>query len=106
MSQNTPVQLDVTGYAMFFGFMIVVLVGLIWYLRNKERDKRNSFFGQFEKSDLRMSRYQIGLVYRIVATESDEVVVVPIWNGKARVLNAQEQRYPTDELIPFDPVRF
>ena len=106
MSQNVPAQLDVTGYVIFFGFMIVVLVGLFWFLRNKERGKRAEFFGQFEESELRMSRHQIGLVYRIVATDGEEIVVVPIWNGKFKVLDDREQRYAANELIPFDKDRF
>lgn len=106
MPKAALVQLSLEAYLIFFGLLAVIIGVMYWLLQRGQRQARDQFFQQFESSELRMSPYRIGLVYRIVGTENEEIAVIPIWDGKSRVANGKERRVTLDELIPFDSSRF
>ncbi|WP_299608842.1 hypothetical protein [uncultured Tateyamaria sp.] len=92
---------------MVFYALLAVVIGLMyWLLRRKERLAREQFFGQFAHSQLRMCPYKIGLVYRVITTEQNEIIVSPIWDGKLKIENGKRQRFAPDQLMPFDASRF
>ena len=99
-----PISLD--GYVAFFGVLAVVTVVLFWHQQRKERHARKQFFSKFEASELKMSPYQVGLVYRVISREGESVSVVPIWRGKSEIVDAKEQTLDASQLIPFDEARF
>ncbi|MQQ08801.1 hypothetical protein GFB49_10075 [Epibacterium sp. SM1979] len=103
---NGIVALNLEGYVLFFGVLAVVLVVLFWFLSKREKNVRTEYLNQFDPSELRMTPYKIGLVYRVVETHEDAVTVVPVWNGKSKLEGAAETRVEHGVLIPFDATRF
>lgn len=106
MTQNTLISASMVGYLAFFASLAVILAALFWYLHRKEMNAREQFFRNFDASDLRMSRYQIGLVYRVMGGDDQSVSVVPIWRGKSPIVGAEEQTLDASHLMPFDATRF
>ncbi|WP_298971636.1 hypothetical protein [uncultured Roseobacter sp.] len=106
MPEHDLVPISLDGYVAFFGALIVVIAALFWYLQRKERQARKQFFSKFEDAELRMSPYQIGLVYRVTNTDENAVSVVRIWRGKSQVVDAKQQTLDASQLIPFDETRF
>lgn len=106
MPDNALVPVSLDGYVAFFGVLAVVIVVLLWHQQRRERYARLQFFRKFEASELKMSPYQIGLVYRVVGRDQKTVSVVPIWRGKSEIVDAKEQTLDASQLIPFDEARF
>lgn len=106
MREDALVPISLDGYVAFFGVLAVVIAILFWHLRRKERQARKRFFREFESSELKMSPYQIGLVYRAINRDGSLVSVVPIWRGKSEIVDAKEQILDASQLIPFDEARF
>jgi len=106
MSDDALVTIDLDGFVAFYA-AIAVLVGLVYWLnQRREQRARKQYFDQFQQSQLRMSPYKVGLVYQIIAVKEDEVTVIPVWDGKTKVINGNEQRFAPNRLVPFDNSRF
>ncbi|MBN7783651.1 hypothetical protein JYP51_01890 [Ponticoccus gilvus] len=99
-----PISLD--GFVAFFAVLAIIMAVLFWALRRKQTAARKQFFSQFEESELRMSPYEIGLVYKVTGRTEETVSAVPIWRGKAPIANGKEMEMAPDRLIPFDETRF
>ena len=106
MHKAALVELSLEAYLIFFGILAVIIGAVYWLLQREQRQARDRFFRQFESSELRMRPHKIGLVYRVVGTENEEISVIPIWDGKSSVADGKERRITLDELIPFDRSRF
>lgn len=106
MSEHALAPISLEGYVAFFGVLAVVIAALFWRLQRNERQARKQIFRKFEVSELRMSPFQLGLVYRVIDTDENSVTVVPIWRGKSQVVDAKEQTLDASQLIPFDENRF
>ncbi len=106
MPEDALVPISLDGYIAFFGVLAVVIAVLFWHHHRKERQARKQFFRKFEASELKMSPYQIGLVYRVIDRDGKSVSAVPIWRGKAEIIDAKEQTLDASQLIPFDEARF
>lgn len=106
MAEEALVQLSLEGYVAFFAG-IALIIGLIyWFLQREERQGRELYLDQFKLTELRMSPYKVGLVYQVVATNKNEVTVLPIWDGKSKIVGGMELTVTADKLIPFDKSRF
>lgn len=106
MPYEALVTLSLDGYVAFYGALAIVISVWFWFVQRWERKARADYFKEFELSQLRMSRYKIGLVYRVVSMEENEVVIVPIWNGNQKIIDGKTLRVAPDTLIPFDASRF
>ncbi|APX13432.1 hypothetical protein [Tateyamaria omphalii] len=106
MSEDPPVPLTLEGYLLFFGVLLVLIVVLFWWLQKHEKRARDSFFAQFDPSELRMSPHKVGLVFKVVRADGDIVIVQPVWDGKAAILNGKEARLTAVQVMPFDASRF
>ena len=106
MPYDPPVQLSLDEYVAFLVFLAVVIGLLFWWLRRRERQTRDLFFSQFDPQDLRMSPFRIGLVYRVVSSTGDGVIVVPIWDEDRPVDAPKEISLSEEALVPFDRNRF
>ena len=106
MPEGFLVQLNLEGYVAFYA-CIALIIGLVcFFLQRGERYARERYLDQFEFTDLRMSPYKVGLVYRVVATTESDVTVLPIWDGKSRIVGGTALTVSADKLIPFDKNRF
>lgn len=106
MLEDALVPISLDGYVAFFGVLAVITGLLFWFVHRKEMKARADYFKEFEISQLKMSPYKIGLVFRVVAIEGNEVVVVPVWDGKSKIVGGKRQLVALDNLIPFDESRF
>ena len=106
MPEDALVPISLDGYIAFFGVLAVVIAFLYLHRQRRERNARKQFFSKFEVSELRMSPYQIGFVFRVLGKDGKSVSVVPIWRGKSEIVDAEEQTLDTSQLIPFDEARF
>ncbi len=106
MQANTLITVGIEVYVAFFASLAVVMAGLMWNRSRQDKRARVQYFDGFDVAELRMSRYQIGLVLRVLETEGAEAVVVPIWTKGAPVTQGKTYTLSQDELIPFDASRF
>ena len=106
MPKDTLVQLNLEAYLIFFGLLAAIIGVMYWRLQRRQRQARDQFFRQFEASELRMSPYKVGIVYRIVETEGKQASVIPIWDGKSRIAHGKPLQVTLGDLIPFDSARF
>ena len=106
MNQDPLAPLSLEGYLVFFGAMAVLIFGLLCWMQGRDKQARNRFFDQFDAADLRMSPHKVGLVYKVVDVVGLEATVVPVWDGKAAIIDGAERCIPEDKLMPFDRSRF
>lgn len=99
-----PVSLE--GFVAFLAALFPIIAFVIWRQTRREKLAREQFLSQFEVSKLKMSPRKIGLVYLVVREERNSISIVPVWDGKSKVINGQEQQVTADQLIPFDRSRF
>ena len=93
-------------YLVFLVVLGAVLGGLTWYRHKKAVGSRTSYLSRFDPEELRMSRYKVGVVYRVMSQSDDEVCVVVVWDNGAPVGDKTEHTMPLDGLSPFDMDRF
>ena len=106
MSEGVLVQLNLEGYVAFYA-CIALIVGLVcFFLQRGERHARERYLDQFELTELRMSPYKFGLVYQVVGTKENDVTVLPIWDGKSKIVGGTALTVAADRLVPFDKNRF
>ena len=106
MSQDPLVPLGLDAFVAFLAGVAGVMGLVFWGLRRRERKARDLFFSRFDPQDLRASPYRIGLVYRLVSSTGDGVIVVPVWDLDREVEDPQEIRLSQRDLVPFDRDRF
>lgn len=106
MSQDGIVSLSLDGFVAFFSFLAVVIGLVLWREHKRKIRRREKYLAEFNSTHLRMSRYKIGLVYRLVAEADAEATVVPVWDQGRRVIDGAEVVLPADTLIPFEKTRF
>ena len=106
MSQIAIGPISIEALFTLLAISAVVIGVSFWLHKKKQRRLREQFFAQFETSQLRMSPYKIGIVYRVVSTGENIVTIVPIWNGRSAIKDGKEFQISPDELIPFDETRF
>lgn len=106
MLENAVIFIRLEAYVAFLALLAFVLAVLYWSVHKRRVQERDRYFSKFDHAQLRMSRYQIGIVYLVVQQDEHSVAVRPIWNSKAKILSGQEINLSSDDLIPFDPSRF
>lgn len=106
MPESRLVQVSLDGYVAFFAALAISIAILYWHQKKKEKQTRKQFFEQFNRSELRMSPHQVGLVYRVIKTKDTISLVVPIWKGKSQIINGEEKTLDHSHLMPFDETRF
>ncbi|MEM8536537.1 MAG: hypothetical protein AAGF56_01615, partial [Pseudomonadota bacterium] len=90
MSDDALVPISLDGYIAFFGVLAALIAVLFWHQQRNDSQERKQFFSKFEASELKMSPYQVGLVYRVMDRNGNSVSVVPIWRGKSEIVYAKE----------------
>ncbi len=106
MSQDGLVPLSLDAFVAFFAFLAVVIGLVLWREHKKKIRRREDYLAQFDTDRLRMSRYRIGLVYRVVAEVDGDVTIVAVWDQGNAVVGGSEEVVTADVLIPFDKDRF
>ena len=76
MSQDGLVPISLDGIVAFFTCLAIVIGVVLWREHKRKVRRREEYLAQFNSTHLRMSRYKIGLVYRVVAEADDEVTIV------------------------------
>ena len=106
MFHEPLIGLSLDGHLVFYAVVAVVIAVMYWFLKRRDRQLRERFLARFDVTQLRMSSYKVGIVYRVIATTQAGVTVVPIWDDKAAIVDGVEINLPPDALISFDKSRF
>lgn len=106
MPYEAPITTNLDGYVAIYGSVAIVIGVMFWFVQRREKKARADYFKGFDLSQLRMSQYKVGLVYRVVSMEENEVAIIPIWNGNQKISDGKIHRVAPDVLIPFDASRF
>ena len=106
MSQDGLVPISLDGVVALFTCLAIVIGVVLWREHKRKVRRREEYLAQFNSTHLRMSRYKIGLVYRVVAEADDEVTVVAVWDQGRAVVAEGEAVLPAETLIAYYKNRF
>jgi hypothetical protein len=106
MSQDGLVPISLDGIVAFFTCLAIVIGVVLWREHKRKVRRREEYLAQFNSTHLRMSRYKIGLVYRVVAEADDEVTVVAVWDQGRAVVAEGEAVLPAETPIAYYKNRF
>ena len=102
LSTEPLMDLSIDAFLGFMVFLAIIMGILYWRIGYVEKKRREAFIERFDSSNLRLSKYNKSIVYRIVECSGDELKIVPVWNGNSPVSNGKEYKGDADHFAPFD----